>query len=441
MKKTLAAILAAAMALSTASVAFAKDTLEGTPIVTGDGIIPIDSYTVPFGAGKTYIIGADVADLAAGSMDPFELGQVVKDSKAAVTVTVTDGINKLDGKPSASVGTVHVKDTYGDKYVWNTNAHPGTAGAGFTVGKEKDIAKHGTEIKAIPLDENNVFTLTVDDVRKVVHPGEPGWKDALDAVNAAGHATIEIGTKIQNTNAPVVKVSFKIKHTYSTGTEDVSMKFRITFKQNYTTDAGYSYSKGDTIMLDAVTFTGTYYNMNDKGTEMELTQPEVGNNEVLMNSGDELYDKIGTDEFTVYFENTASFTGKMAPNQRALNLYYSINTISDIADQYPNIDFEFIDFKGQQAGKTTFVNTGSMAFDAIGGENTKVYEWDGEELEEIPTKYDKNSNTVYTGKVIKKLTTYVIASEEIVDEEPEEPASSAPSVEPDDNINPKTGAC
>ena len=62
----------------------------------------------------------------------------------------------------------------------------------------------------------------------------------------------------------------------------------------------------------------------------------------------------------------------------------------------------------------------------------------------LNSTYDSTYGTV-TVKGIKKLGTFVVASEILEEEEPDEPAepvSSAPVVEgPEEDENPKTGAC
>ena len=245
----------------------------------------------------------------------------------------------------------------------------------------------------------------------------------------------------------MVQIKFKVADDWGTGSDDVGFKFRITFKKDVTAADGHTYYKGDTVMAGEALFSAKYEIMNDKGTEMELTREECKTSEfrqVLMNKDGELYDKIGNDEFTLYFENSAAFTGKMAANQKTLNMYYTLDEDSDLVNAYPDVDFEFIEFKG----KPSFVNTGKMTFSAVGGADTQVYEWVGDAWEPMNGTYNKTYNTVEV-KGIKRLGKYAIASDILpVEEEPEEPdepaepVSSAPTTEPDDEgQNPNTGAC
>ena len=435
MKKTLAAVLAAAMALSTATVALAKDTLEGETIL--ENISTVGGRTeIAKGKSYSYILSADV--LEGTDISATDLGTWVKDGDVTVTVTVTEGMSKLASKPTAVVKNIYTYDDVETIYKWTGFSYDVTVDG-------KVVAKPGTEVTSIPVKksgDNWVLALVPDEVERVLYPRDTAWKTVLgDMIEANVFVEGAQGEVIQGTK-PAVQVSFKVDDDWGTGSDNIGMKFRITFKK-----AVGGYSKGDTVMTDAVLFEATYHKMNDKGTEMELTRPECGTNdfrEVLMNKDGELYDKIGNDEFTVYFENAAAFTGKMAANQKTLNMYYTLAEDSDLVNAYPDVDFEFIEFKG----KPSFVNTGKMTFSAVGGSTTQVYEWDGEAWEPLNGTYNKTYNTVEV-KGIKRLGKYAIASDILpVEEEPEEPdepaepVSSAPTTEPDDEgQNPNTGAC
>ena len=151
----------------------------------------------------------------------------------------------------------------------------------------------------------------------------------------------------------------------------------------------------------------------------------------------DLYDEIGTDTFTIYFDDIAAFSAKLSSAQKDVNLFYTVDDITDISDAYPDVDFEMITFKGAPS----FTNSGSMTFNAIGGRDTTVYTFDGETLTPLTTTYDSTYGTV-TAKGIKKLGTFVVASEVLEveeEEEPKEPADETPAVE--DEENPNTGAC
>ena len=102
MKKTLAAVLAAAMALSTATVAFARDTMEGETILENLSTVGT-RQTIAKGKEYSYVISADFVGDDGNEITATELGEWVKDGKANVTVTVTEGMSKLASKPTATV--------------------------------------------------------------------------------------------------------------------------------------------------------------------------------------------------------------------------------------------------------------------------------------------------------------------------------------------------
>ena len=439
MKKTLAAVLAAAMALSTATVAFARDTMEGETILENLSTVGT-RQTIAKGKEYSYVISADFVGDDGNEITATELGEWVKDGKANVTVTVTEGMSKLASKPTATVKNIVTAVEGKSTYTWNVGATTIKVG-------DKTIVENGKAVTAIPVDAGGNFNMTQADVVEAVYPKDSRWDDLYDDVIASDHVTEKkVGTS-STVTAPVVQIKFKVADDWGTGSDDVGFKFRITFKKDVTAADGQTYDKGDTVMAGEALFSAKYEIMNDKGTEMELTREECKTSEfrqVLMNKDGELYDKIGNDEFTLYFENSAAFTGKMAANQKTLNMYYTLDEDSDLVNAYPDIDFEFIEFKG----KPSFVNTGKMTFSAVGGSTTQVYEWDGEAWEPLNGTYNKTYNTVEV-KGIKRLGKYAIASDILpVEEEPEEPdepaepVDSAPTTEPDDEGgNPNTGAC
>ena len=246
---------------------------------------------------------------------------------------------------------------------------------------------------------------------------------------------------------PQLKVSFK--HTYGIDGVDASMKLRFTVKaKDGITLGNTSYAKGDTITSELIKVSASYYQLANYYEDMQLTKEEVAANRVLLN-GKELYDAIGENKrFSITFgDDIAMFEGKTAVNQRTVNLYYNTDEIEDVVNQYPDVDFTFLTFKGNPA--PTFQNTGSMVF-AAKDKNTTVYEFiDGVAVPmELDHKVEYNDTyKTITVSGIKKLGTYIIASEMLeVEEEPEEPAEpvdSTPVAEPDDDEgqNPNTGAC
>ena len=438
MKKTLAAVLAAAMALSTATVAFARDTMEGETILENLSTVGT-RQTIAKGKEYSYVISADFVGDDGNEITATELGEWVKDGKANVTVTVTEGMSKLASKPTATVKNIVTAVEGKSTYTWNVGATTIKVG-------DKTIVENGKAVTAIPVDAGGNFNMTQADVVEAVYPKDSRWDDLYDDVIASAHVTEKkVGTS-STVTAPVVQIKFKVADDWGTGSDDVGFKFRITFKKDVTAADGQTYDKGDTVMAGEALFSAKYEIMNDKGTEMELTREECKTSEfrqVLMNKDGELYDKIGNDEFTLYFENAAAYTGKMAANQKTLNMYYTLDEDSDLVNAYPDVDFKFIEFKG----KPSFVNTGKMTFSAVGGADTQVYEWVGDAWEPMNGTYNKTYNTVEV-KGVKRLGKYAIASEILpVEEEPEEPepaepVSSAPTTEPDDEGgNPNTGAC
>ena len=437
MKKTLAAVLAAAMALSTATVAFARDTMEGETILENLSTVGT-RQTIAKGKEYSYVISADFVGDDGNEITATELGKWVKDGKANVTVTVTEGMSKLASKPTATVKNIVTAVEGKSTYTWNVGT------ATIKVG-DKTIVEDGKAVTAIPVDAGGNFNMTQAQVVEAVYPKDSRWDDLYDTVIASAHVTEKkVGTS-STVTAPVVQIKFKVADDWGTGSDDVGFKFRITFKKDVTAADGQTYDKGDTVMAGEALFSAKYEIMNDKGTEMELTREECKTSEfrqVLMNKDGELYDKIGNDEFTLYFENSAAFTGKMAANQKTLNMYYTLDEDSDLVNAYPDVDFEFIEFKG----KPSFVNTGKMTFSAVGGADTQVYEWVGDAWEPMNGTYNKTYNTVEV-KGVKRLGKYAIASEILpVEEEPEEPAEpvdSTPVAEPDNDEggNPNTGAC
>jgi len=439
MKKTLAAVLAAAMALSTATVAFARDTMEGETILENLSTVGT-RQTIAKGKEYSYVISADFVGDDGNEITATDLGKWVKEGKANVTVTVTEGMSKLASKPTATLKNIVTAVEGKSTYTWNVGATTIKVG-------DKTIVEDGKAVTAIPVDAGGNFNMTQAQVVEAVYPKDSRWDALYDTVIATGHVTEKkVGTS-STVTAPVVQIKFKVADDWGTGSDDVGFKFRITFKKDVTAADGQTYDKGDTVMAGEALFSAKYEIMNDKGTEMELTREECKTNDyrqVLMNKDGELYDKIGNDEFTLYFENSAAFTGKMAANQKTLNMYYTLDEDSDLVNAYPDVDFEFIEFKG----KPSFVNTGKMTFSAVGGSTTQVYEWDGEAWEPLNGTYNKTYNTVEV-KGIKRLGKYAIASDILpVEEEPEEPdepaepVDSAPTTEPDDEGgNPNTGAC
>ena len=101
MKKTLAAVLAAAMALSTATVAMATDVRGDADFDAGD-LLSSGEYTAKMGDTSKYIL--DNIDMDNGSViSGSELAAAIKNGYLTPSVVVTSNQNKLDGTyPKAS---------------------------------------------------------------------------------------------------------------------------------------------------------------------------------------------------------------------------------------------------------------------------------------------------------------------------------------------------
>ena len=432
MKKTLAAVLAAAMALSTASVAFATDTVYSdadlSEVINISGDVGID-----FGKEYKYLVGTTISEKL--GIDEYDLGKILDEGWARISVVVTEGSSRFATKPTISLVNAITSETVTEtSYKWADEV-PTIEFNG------KTVTQAGKAVNGIPVSSNNTFSLNKDHIVKVVYPGDDGYKDLLEyVVDTYGPdkdtVRVEVDSnKVTSTKLPVPQLKFKVAHTYGTSSVTVGMKFKITFTEDVTVD-GTLFEDGDTIITDEVKFKAEYDKMNDVSTDMELTLDECDDNFVLLNKDGELYDKIGNDDFTLYFEDFAAFTGKMSSAQKVQNMYYSVDEIDEIVDAYPDVDFEMIQF----LGTPSFTNTGSMTFNAIGGKDTTVYTFDGETLTPLDTTYDSTYGTV-TAKGIKKLGTFVVASEVLEveeEEEPEEPADETPAVE---EQNPNTGAC
>jgi len=392
MKKTLAAVLAAAMALSTASVVFAADSQDVD--ISGDMATATDKKDstkkdgVKMGDTSKFVIG-DISGINGRKVDPDGAGLIAQKDVADLidrgilraTVTVTSGKSNLASSPVVKV-----------------------------VGEEAQL-------------------------------------------------------------------QFKNNHSYATSSSKVSMKIRLTVSKDLYFNDEHRYGtakknsqgteiyndddlflkKGDTLNGPEITYEAEYGTI-DYGKDMTITLQEVKDN-VVRAKGEELFTNAGSDDkVTIYFDNYAAFETKISPSQKDVNLYYSVDEVSDVVDAYPDVDFEFLTFKGSKS-VTSFVNSGTMTFNAIGGKNTQVYKLetagggdDGDTLVPLDGTYDSSYGTI-TVKNIKRLSgTFVVASEilEVEDDEDNEPVDSAPVVEEPSSSeapstsnerNPSTGAC
>ena len=463
MKKTLAAVLAAAMALSTATVAMATDyevdfsetagsvdDIRGLPAVMGGSIKYLINSVTLDDADKTVIEGEAIATA-------MEKGQLT------ASVIVTGGQNKLSGRPSIKAGTARVDDEVEVvKYTWKNKT------TGLTLSDLKtawdaienvDVSKMAAnkEITVVCVDSNTPTTFAdASDVAngtvKVYRKGDKDFETILRGlIPSEGNDWINQTRGTKSVGRPQLTVSFI--HTYDTVKSTANMKLRFTVKKvnddGVLPLGGKEYKKGDTITTEEVQFTAKYGPLSNYYEDMQLTKAEVADNNVIL-VGADLYDAIGDSKFTITFgDDIAMFAGKAAVNQKDVNLYYKTDEIDTIVDQYPTVDFTFLTFMASTVGKApVFQNTGSMVF-AAKDKNTTVYLYENDELIPVsdPKTYDDTYKTV-TVKNVKKLGTYVIADQILEDfneepEEPAEPVDSTPVAEPDDDEgqNPNTGAC
>ncbi len=444
MKKTLAAVLAAAMALSTASVVFATDySIEGMDYtVNGD----INGEETPILYGKDVTVLLDNVTFEVGGDDynvsGEELAAKIDDGQITLTPVVTVGANKLAGKPSVNTGVNKVGNgTFKSEVVYKATA---TVAGWSTEDGKFSFPAENEEVVKLPIGKNGKLAMdpTGAQIAGYVTPKSSRWNRVADEAFGYGYLTKETIYGSTELADEAVRVKFKVSDTYGVDDTTIGMKFRVTVKKKDVTLGGKAVSKGDTLSSDEIKFKARYLELNQYNEDMQLTLDEVSGRHVKLD-GSKLYDEIGSETFTINFEDVAVFEAKLSASQKKVNLFYDLDEITAITDEYPDVDFTFITFRGNP--NPSFVNSGTMTFDAIGGRKTVVYTWDGEALTPLDqyTTYDPTYNTVKV-KNVKKLGTFVVASDMLEEEvdEPAEPVSSAPVVEePEEDENPKTGAC
>ena len=445
MKKTLAAVLAAAMALSTATVALAVDhpdlgwAYEGAK---GD-----DPYA-------EILYGKDIERTLqqVGPFDESELGYLYDNGYIDIKAIMVEGGSSLSGSPKFSVKNVTEEGTQKrtSKTIWTTNIVVQDKD-----GNNRTLCKKGTEVKKIPVyvdpTAGNLIlaiygTPKYEDIKWIEKDGDfaADYAFFLNDTNAISKDVVEFD-RYSGDRYSVVRMSFKVTDTYKTGTTNVKLKIRVTIKKNVEdADGTVIYKKGDTYTTDVISFKAKYNEVLDYSEDMQVTLSEVDSRNVIL-KGSKVYDEVGNDRFTVSFgDDVAMFIGKGSSSQKDVNLFYNLDEDAELTAMYPDIDFEFIEFKGTPS----FVNSGSLVFKAE-NKNYTVYEWDGEGWTPLDGRstFDPTYKTV-TVKNVKKLTKYAVASDvlPVEDEEPEEPAEpvdSTPVAEPDDDEgqNPNTGAC
>ena len=343
MKKTLAAILAAMMALSTSAVALATDTdVDGDIGSLGDlETVQSDINTIKYGTEKSYEL----------TVDGFtaDLGTALYNKEVKIDVTVTEGRSLLKSAPS---------------------------------------------VKLVKLEEPT-------------NPEKP-YRAAL-------------------------KVN--VKDTFNTDLDkedvDFSLRVRVTALKK---SEILGLEKGDTLSVDAIDFAAYYEQITNYGKDMTITVDEVKSKNVVVET-DALHDALEakeTDTATFYFGDVVAFTAKISEAQKDLNVAYALPSLDDYYTEYPELDFEAIEFKASPK----FLRKGTLTFNAIGEDDTTVYglvdgEWEKMEIAE----YDSTYETV-TVEGINVLTSYIVASEDCLTEA--EAEVEEPAVEEE---NPNTGAC
>ena len=319
------------------------------------------------------------------------------------------------------------------------------------------FAKDTDVIGDVSSVEGVLDTATVSNVIGVEYGTKPNFALKVDAIAEtelgaalkAGEVRIDV-TVTDGRNllaaAPTVKVykdtsdeyfavlGLNIKDIYNTDIEvkdgAISLRVRITALA----DNALGMAKGDTLSIDEILFDPYYNEINDYGRDMTITSFEVDSNNVVV-MADALLDalnKKNTETATFYFGDAVSFTTKISNSQKDINLHYNTIVDEDFYDAYPEVNFEAIEFNGTPK----FMRKGTLTFDAIGDNNTAVYEITDDGLVELEiSKYDAIYHTV-TVENISTLTNYLIASKSLT-------AEFVPSVTPEDvpEENPNTGAC
>ena len=150
--------------------------------------------------------------------------------------------------------------------------------------------------------------------------------------------------------------------------------------------------------------------------------------------------------FTLEFGEFAAFVGESSPSQQEQNFYFTTEEIPQILEQYTDVDFEVLTFKGNPS----FARTGAMVFHALGGKDTAIYRYADGVLEQLDSVYDEaNDRVIVDG--IKKLDCFVIASKSLdlsTVEEGGSVSSNDAEEQTEDTVqitdteaNPNTGAC
>ncbi len=236
---------------------------------------------------------------------------------------------------------------------------------------------------------------------------------------------------IREDDAAVLKMT--VAHTYGTKEESVQAELNLTAVRNlywdkdqrsYTRDIhnkkgernALVLEKGDILISQPVEFTAYYNNLASYQSNIQLDDDTIANRDVLAD-GEELYMAAGKDNMLTFeFGDIVTYTTCISAAQKTVNLFYSLEEIEDVSEAYPEVSFQFVAFPGNPS----FINSGELAFQAIGGEDTVIYSYSEEgELIRLESEYDSKYDIAVV-RSVKRLGSYVIASESIDGYEPQD---------------------
>lgn len=254
-------------------------------------------------------------------------------------------------------------------------------------------------------------------------------------------------------------VVFRINANHTYGTQQQQMVVRIRARMvrsiywdqtagkytttRYTTGVGGKENilileKGSLWETDDILFTAHYNYLSQRGPVFYITKSDVEKGNVLV-SGEEIYMAADSNKMVAFdFDGKVRYTTCVSAAQKPVNLYYSLDAIEGVEELYPDIDFFFVSF----CGEPSFINSGELTFEAIGGEDTVVYSYDGDVLDSMISVYNEAEETV-TIRGIKRLGSYVVASRELQEPELDESSVSGNSsdrrIQVNTESNPSTG--
>lgn len=272
------------------------------------------------------------------------------------------------------------------------------------------------------LGKNETLTMTSSQLADLIELGSVRIK----VVVTEGEELLK-GMPIITREDDSALLEMTIAHTY--GIKEETVKAEISFtanrniywdkeQRNYTRNLRSNkgerniliLEKGDTLISQPIEFTAYYNNLENYQMKIHLDEDSIANRGVLAD-GEELYMAAGKDKMlTLEFGEIAAYTTCISAAQKTVNLYYSLDEIEDITELYPECSFHFISFPGNPS----FINSGELTFQAVGGENTVIYSFEGGELTRLESEYDSTYNTT-TVRSVKRLGSYVVASESIDD--------------------------